>query len=115
MMYFRVLAHNAGGNSAPSTVIQYDFAPNLIAPGSFHYNPDTYYFTWAAVPNAEYYEFQYRAQTNPTWNSLNAGNATSFYHVDPIGNYIARVRAISGSTQGTWSLELEYTVGGGPS
>ena len=111
MMYFRVLAHNAGGNSAPSNTLTYDFAPTLVAPGSFHYNPETYYFTWTAVPNAEYYEFQYRAQTNPTWNSLNAGNATSFLHADPVGNYLARVRAVSGSTMGPWSIELEYTVG----
>ena len=111
MMYFRVLAHNAGGNSAPSTVIQYDFAPVLVAPSNFNYNAGTYYFSWNAVPNAEYYEFQYRAQTNPTWNSLNAGSATSFYHADPPGDYLARVRAVSGSTMGPWSIELEYTVG----
>ena len=111
MMYFRVLAHNASGNGPASSVIQYDFAPTLVAPGSFHYNPETYYFTWTAVPNAEYYEFQYRVQTNPTWNSLNAGDATSFLHADPVGNYLARVRAVSGSTMGPWSIELEYTVG----
>ena len=111
MMYFRVLAHNASGNGPASSVIQYDFAPTLVAPGSFHYNPETYYFSWTAVANAEYYEFQYRAQTNPTWNSLNAGNATSFYHVDPAGDYLARVRAVAGTTMGPWSIELEYTVG----
>ena len=111
MMYFRVLAHNAGGNSAPSTVIQYDFAPILVAPTNFNYDSVTYYFTWNAVPNAEYYEFQYRAQTNPTWNSLNAGDATSFYHADPPGDYVARVRAVAGTTMGPWSVEEEYSVG----
>ena len=111
IMYFRVLAHNAGGNSAPSTVIQYDFAPVLVAPTNFNYDYNTYYFTWNAVPNAEYYEFQYRAQTNPTWNSLNAGSATGFYHADPPGDYLARVRAVSGTTMGPWSVEEEYSVG----
>ena len=111
MMYFRVLGHNAGGNSAPSTVIQYDFAPILVAPTNFNYDYNTYYFSWNAVPNAEYYEFQYRAQTNPTWNSLNAGSATSFYHADPPGDYVARVRAVSGTTMGPWSIEEEYSVG----
>lgn len=111
IMYYRVLAHNSGGNSAPSTTLQYDFAPPLVAPSNLNYNYNTYYFTWNAVPNAEYYEFQYRAQTNPTWNSLNAGSATSFYHADPPGEYLARVRAINGSNQGPWSMEEEYSVG----
>ena len=111
VIFFRVIAHNAGGNSAPSTVIQYNFAPGLIAPTNFNYNAGTFYFSWNAVPNAEYYEFQYRAQTNPTWNSLNAGSATSFYHADPPGDYVARVRGAVGTNFGPWSVEEEYSVG----
>ena len=113
VIYFRCRARNASGFGPASDTIMYDFAPVLVAPSNFNYNSGTYYFTWNAVPNAEYYEFQYRVQTNPTWNSLNAGSATSFLHADPPGDYLARVRAVSGSTMGPWSIEEEYSVGSG--
>jgi len=113
MMFFRVIPNNSGGHGPASLVTQYDFAPVLVAPSNLNYNYNTSYFTWNAVPNAEYYEFQYRAQTNPTWNSLNAGNVTSFYHADPPGEYLARLRAVSGTTMGPWSAEEEYSVGSG--
>ena len=113
IMYFRVLAHNSSGNGPASNTLQYDFAPVLIAPGNFAYDPDTYYFTWNDVPNMQYYEFQYRPVTNPNWYSLNAGVATSFLHADPPGNHLARVRAVSGTTFGPWSVELNYSPNSG--
>ena len=96
---------SGGGGGTPT--------PTLPAPSYISYNSDTYYFTWGAVPNAESYEFQYREESNPTWLSLNAGIATNFLHADPPGDYIARVRAISGTTMGEWSSELSYSPGSG--
>ena len=96
---------SGGGGGTPT--------PTLVAPSYISYNSDTYYFTWGAVPNAESYEFQYREESSPTWLSLNAGIATNFLHADPPGDYIARVRAISGTTMGEWSSELSYSPGSG--
>lgn len=111
VIYFRCRARNASGLGPASSLLTYDFAPGLIAPANFAYNSNTFYFTWEPVPDAEYYEFQYRAQTNPTWNSLNAGSATSFYHADPPGGYLSRVRGAVGTNFGPWSNELSYSVG----
>lgn len=110
VMYFRVRARNAGGLGGFSSVIEYDFAVPLTAPLNLSYISQATTFTWSEVVGAEIYEFQYRQQTNPVWSSLNAGNVTTFYHADPVGNYIARVRAVSSPNYGPWSAELPYSV-----
>lgn len=110
-IYFRVLAHNSSGNGPYSSIIQYNFGPTLIAPTNFIYIPSSTTFSWSVVPNTIYYEFQYRDISNPVWSSLNAGNSTVFYHADPNGNYISRVRAVNGPNMGPWSNTLEYSVG----
>lgn len=113
MMYYRVRGRNSSGYGPVSDTIAYDFAPPLVAPSNFEYDPNSYYFSWNAVPNAQYYEFQYKEVSHATWSSLNAGDATRFLHADPPGNYLARVRAVSGTTMGPFSVEISYSPGGG--
>ncbi len=110
-MYYKIRARNSNGFGPFSMVIQYNFAPPLIPPDNFRYNSDTFYFLWNEVPNAEYYEFQFRLLSDSNWNSLSAGTNTNFYHADPPGEYLARVRAVNGNNYGPWSITLEYSVG----
>ena len=109
-LYFRVKARNAGGYGPYSLVIEYDFTLPLTAPTNLAYNSATKTFTWSAVATATSYDFQYRNTLQVPWTTLNAGNSTSLYHVDPSGNYVCRVRAKRNADLGPFSTELNYTV-----
>ena len=109
-LYFRARARNAGGFGPYSLVIEYDFTLPLTAPTNLAYNSATKTFTWSAVATATSYDFQYRNTLQVPWTTLNAGNSTSLYHVDPSGNYVCRVRAKRNADLGPFSTELNYTV-----
>ena len=110
LMYFRVRARNAGGYGPFSSVIEYNFTIPLTAPLDLHLTAATSTFSWSPVATATSYEFQYRNTLQVPWASIDTGNSTSLYHVDPTGEYVCRVRAKRGSDLGPFSLPLNYIV-----
>jgi len=110
MMYYRVRARNAGGYGPFSDVIHYDFNPTLIAPSYLVIVPHLSEFRWGNVPTATRYEFQWKHTDQETWNPIDVGLVQTYVHLDPAGDYLARVRGFRNLEAGPFSEELSYTV-----
>ena len=110
LVYYRVRARNAGGYGPFSVVIHYDFTTPLTAPLNLAFHPSTSIFSWSPVATASRYEFQFKHTEQVTWTSVDAGMATELHHLDPAGDYLARVRALRNAEIGPLSPEIAYTV-----
>ena len=110
LYYFRIRARNAGGFGPFSVVISYNFDAPLTAPTNFTRVDNLSEFMWAVVPTATSYEFQWKHTDQEGWNPINVGLVTAYIHLDPAGDYLARVRALRNAEIGPLSPEIAYTV-----
>ena len=110
LYYFRIRARNAGGFGPFSVVISYNFDAPLTAPTNFTRVDNLSEFMWAVVPTATSYEFQWKHTDQEGWTPVNVGLVTAYIHLDPAGDYLARVRALRNAEIGPLSPELAYTV-----
>lgn len=86
---------------------------SLSAPGNLQYHAEIPSISWDAVTNATSYQVQLKPQGEETWTVIYSGSDTNLLHADAPGDYTVRVRARNDNGYGDWSLELNYTAGGG--